>query len=134
VRTLLQLRAAHHPLFAQGSYIPLAAHGPLGEHVVAFARRLHPLASAPLSSPAAIIVVPRLTHAFAPTAPPMGELWRDTALHLPSDLADHRWRDAISGRELTLPPHASTDPASPIAIPISSVLATAPVAVLVAIP
>jgi (1->4)-alpha-D-glucan 1-alpha-D-glucosylmutase len=134
VRTLLQLRAAHHPLFAHGSYIPLAAHGPLGEHVVAFARRLHPLASAPLSSPAAIIVVPRLTHAFAPTAPPMGELWRDTALHLPSDLADHRWRDAISGRELTLPPHASTDPASPIAIPISSVLATAPVAVLVAIP
>jgi maltooligosyltrehalose synthase len=87
---------------------------------------------------AAIIVVPRLTHALAPTRPPLGEIWRDTNLHLPADLAGTRWRDAISGRELALPPRASTDPASPpaasIALPIATVFASAPVSVLLRVP
>ena len=128
IHRILRVRAAHHALFSRGSYRPLAAHGPLGEHIVAFARRLD------ASAPAAIIVVPRLTHAFAPAAPPIAELWQDTALHLPPDLAGTHWRDAISRSELTLPARASTHPASSIAVPIADILKTAPVAVLLSIP
>jgi (1->4)-alpha-D-glucan 1-alpha-D-glucosylmutase len=140
IRNLLRARAACHHLFAHGSYQPLAAHGPRAEHIVAFARRLvapfaPPANPSPANpSPAAIIVVPRLTHAFAPAAPPIAEIWQGTVLHLPAELAGTHWRDAISGLELTTSMHASTDPASPIAIPIAAVLATAPVAVLLAIP
>jgi len=138
IRSILSARAAHAPLFAHGSYRPLAAHGPHGAHIFAFARQLagSSLASASNSSTAAIIVVPRLTRSFAPDAPPVGDIWLDTMLHLPGDLADNRWRDAISGRELALHAHASTvpasSPASTIEVPIAAILAHAPVAVLVA--
>jgi (1->4)-alpha-D-glucan 1-alpha-D-glucosylmutase len=116
----LSARAAHAQLFAHGSYRPLAAHGARGEHIVAFERR----SAASTLSDAAIIVVPRLTHAFAPDTPPVGEVWRDTVLHLPAHLAGTRWRCAISSRELTLP---ST------AVSVSTILAAAPVSVLLAI-
>ena len=139
IHTVLLARAARQELFAHGSYQPLAAHGPRGDHIVAFARQLAPARPAtPRSAPAAIIVVPRLTHAFAPSAPPVGALWEGTTLHIPADLAGLRFRDAITRRELTLPPRASTDPASPpatsIAVPVASILATAPVAVLLPVP
>ncbi|MDQ2929875.1 MAG: malto-oligosyltrehalose synthase, partial [Gemmatimonadota bacterium] len=79
IRKALYARATHAPLFAAGSYHPIAAHGILGPHIFSFARR-----SAPNTpSDAAIIVVPRLTHALSPNAPPVGELWANTVLHLP---------------------------------------------------
>jgi (1->4)-alpha-D-glucan 1-alpha-D-glucosylmutase len=127
IRSALRARAAHAPLFASGSYHPLAAHGPHGENIVAFLRRSH----ASTLDDAAIIVTPRLTHALAPNAPPTGELWNGTELHLPSTLAATRWRDAISGRELTLPGTSDANSASTtIRVPISDILATAPVALL----
>jgi (1->4)-alpha-D-glucan 1-alpha-D-glucosylmutase len=132
IRNLLRARAAHAPLFAHGSYLPLAAHGPLAEHIVAFERRSAASPNAPMD--AAIIVVPRLTHDLAPIAPPVGEIWGDTALHFPGNLARTRWRCAISRREFTFPTHTSTDPASTIAVPVSTILATAPVAVLLSLP
>jgi maltooligosyltrehalose synthase len=137
IRNILHARSAHQPLFAHGRYQPLAAHGPLGEHIVAFARHLAP-SRLDAPSTAAIIVVPRLTHSFAPTAPPIGELWQGTTLHLPAALARPLWRDALSGRELTLPSRTSTDPASSpastIRIPIAGILVTAPVSVLLSVP
>jgi (1->4)-alpha-D-glucan 1-alpha-D-glucosylmutase len=139
IRNLLHARASNAPLFALGSYRPLAANGSLGDHIVAFERRLDPSQLGTSPSPAhsalaSITVVPRLTHSLAPGVPPVGDVWRDTALHLPGALAGSRWRDAISGRELTFLSLASTDPASPVAVPISTILASAPVAVLLAIP
>ncbi len=131
IRSLLCARAAHARLFAHGDYRPLSAHGPLGDHVIAFARRSSATDSD--ATDAAIIVVPRLTHAFAPDASPIGDVWCDTALDVPVDLASTNWRCAISGREITAPPRASTDPASQASIPISTILTAAPVAVLFAV-
>jgi (1->4)-alpha-D-glucan 1-alpha-D-glucosylmutase len=123
IRNLLRARRAHDTLFAHGSYQPLAAHGSLGEHIVAFARRS--------ANETAIVVVPRLVHALAPATPPVAERWRDTELHVPADLAGTRWHCAISGIELTFP-GASHHPLaeSNLRVPIASILATIPVAVL----
>jgi len=131
IRNVLRARAARAPLFAHGNYIPLGAHNSLGAHIVAFARR------SPSSTldDAAIVVTPRLTHAFAPLAPPIGELWGDTELHLPADFAGTRWRCAISGREYTFPvaDTASISDASTIRVPIAALLGAAPVALLLPI-
>jgi (1->4)-alpha-D-glucan 1-alpha-D-glucosylmutase len=130
IRNLLAARAAHAPLFAHGSYRPLAAHGPRGAHIVAFERR----STASALDDAAIIVVPRLTHVFAPTAPPTGDAWRDTVLHLPASLAGTRWRCAISGRELSIPSESLAASSDSLAVPISTILTVAPVSVLLAVP
>ena len=131
IRNVLRARAAHAPLFAHGSYIPLAAHGTLGEHIVAFARRS---ASSALDD-AAIIVAPRLTHALSPLAPPIAELWGDAELHLPGDFAGTRWRCAISGREYVFPVVASAESSDSftIRVPIAALLGAAPVALLLPI-
>ncbi|HSU93308.1 MAG TPA: hypothetical protein VLI43_06335, partial [Gemmatimonadaceae bacterium] len=123
IRNLLRARRDHEALFAHGSYQPLAAHGPLGEHIVAFVRSS--------ANDAAITVVPRLTHAFAPVTPPVAERWRDSELHVPADLAGTRWRCAISGIELTFPgaPRHSLA-GSNVRVPVASILATLPVALL----
>ncbi len=123
IRNLLRARRDHEALFAHGSYRPLAAHGPLGEHIVAFGRSA--------ANDSSITVVPRLTHAFAPTAPPVAERWSDTELHVPADLAGTRWRCAISGIELTFPgaPHHSLADSN-VRVPVASILATLPVALL----
>ncbi|MEP7067502.1 MAG: malto-oligosyltrehalose synthase, partial [Gemmatimonadota bacterium] len=130
IQRILLARAANAELFAHGDYRPLGAHGSHADHLFAFARRT--------LGAAAIVVVPRLTHAFAPHTLPVGELWADTTLHLPGSLASTRWRCAISGRERTVAAHASTDPAlappSTIPVPVSQILAAAPVAVLLTTP
>ena len=125
IRDCLRARAAHAPLFAHGSYHPLAAHGPRGANIVAFARR----SAAPGPDDAAVIVVPRLTHAFAPTAPPLGDSWRDTDLNLPATFAATRWWCAISHREIIFPCAAGPID-SAIRVPLTYILAASPVALL----
>ena len=139
IRNCLRARDAHAPLFARGSYHPLAAHGPRGANIFAFARRSASSApSAPFApDDAAIIVVPRLTHAFAPSSPPIGDCWRDTELHLDAEmLTANRWRCAITGHELILPgaSKSQASSAATIRLPLSDILAIAPVAVLLPIP
>jgi (1->4)-alpha-D-glucan 1-alpha-D-glucosylmutase len=124
IHLLLRARAARSALFARGDYRPLSARGPLGDHICAFARTFQ--------SDAVVVVVPRLTRSFASSGAPVGDAWADTVLHLPSDLAGTRWRDAISRREIIFPAPASTDPALPVAVPVASILVSAPVAVLFA--
>ena len=123
IRAALRARTAHAPLFAHGSYHPLAAHGARGDRIVAFERR----SAASTLDDAAIIVVPRLTHAFALNAPPIGELWRDTELHLSAEQhAGTRWRCAISDVEIAFP-NASENT---VRVAISDILSVAPVAIL----
>ncbi|HEV7705275.1 MAG TPA: malto-oligosyltrehalose synthase, partial [Gemmatimonadaceae bacterium] len=130
MRNVLRARAAHAPLFAHGSYIPLAAHNSLGDHIVAFARRS---ASSALDD-AAIVITPRLTHALSKLAPPLGDLWGDTELRLPIDFAGTRWRCAISGREYVFPnANSESDADTTIRVPISALLGAAPVALLLPI-
>ena len=129
IHKALHARATHAALFAHGSYRPLSAHGPRAANIFAFAR-----ISATSLGDAAIIVVPRLTHAFAPDAPPLADLWRDTELHLDAQtFPGRRWRCAISEQELTFPLPSSAH-APTVRVPLSDVFALAPVALLIAVP
>src|SRR5205085_968512 len=90
-REALRCRGAHAALFAEGDYMPVAAHGARAEHVCAFARR-H-------AGTAVLVVAPRLMARLAlaaeadgkpapdglpPVRLPVGEaIWRDTTLALP---------------------------------------------------
>ncbi|MEP7086139.1 MAG: malto-oligosyltrehalose synthase [Gemmatimonadota bacterium] len=124
IRAILRARADHVTLFAHGAYLPLAAHGPLGNRIFAFERRSSPASL----SDAAIVVVPRLTYSLSPTpgASPTAERWRDTELHLPAAFAETRWRCAISNLEHHFPPANDTN----VRVPISALLAAAPCALL----
>lgn len=74
----LRFRRDHRELFQVGQYIPLHATGAKRDHLLAFARehRNH----------VAIVTVPRLSYILADGAmrPPLGELWQDTELPVPS--------------------------------------------------
>jgi (1->4)-alpha-D-glucan 1-alpha-D-glucosylmutase len=73
LRAVLRHRREHPHLFQAGAYIPLAAVGPLSEHVLAFARRD--------AVDEAVVLVPRLTSRLTRTAD--GRLdWRGTTIEL----------------------------------------------------
>jgi (1->4)-alpha-D-glucan 1-alpha-D-glucosylmutase len=131
VRQILNARASHAPLFALGSYHPLAAHGPAGANIFAFHRQSVPSTL----DDAAIIVVPRLTYSLQGNSnrtnanqshAPLGDLWRDTTLHLPASLASTRWRCAISGHEIVFPDVTEQN----VRVPLTELLAVAPVSLL----
>ncbi|MGH7635714.1 MAG: malto-oligosyltrehalose synthase, partial [Gemmatimonadaceae bacterium] len=120
LRAALQHRAKHQSLFATGSYEPLTIRGAQTRHLFAFLRRG--------PSAASITVVPRLTHTLSRHAPPVGEIWHNTTLHLPATFqprAPTRWRNALTGAEY------STDTRHTLALP--DVLATLPVALLASV-
>lgn len=73
----LQARKLHPDLFLRGEYIPIEAHGPKAEHVIAFARR-H-------DDRTAIAIAPRFTVS-------LGD-WADTTLDLP----EAEYQDALTG-------------------------------------
>jgi (1->4)-alpha-D-glucan 1-alpha-D-glucosylmutase len=94
----LQLRAREPDLFARGEYVPLAASGARGEHVVAFARRLGDVGL--------IAVAGRLWASLGlpPGMPPLGkDLWQDTAVDL-APLGEIR--EPLDALSLTAPPMA----------------------------
>ncbi len=113
----LALRRDHPDLFARGDYLPLPAEGERAEHALAFARR-H-------GDEAVIAIAPRLVAGLTggDARFPLGADWGDAQLPLPDDLAGHRWRDALTGEEFS---------AESGALPLARVLATLPVALLVA--
>jgi (1->4)-alpha-D-glucan 1-alpha-D-glucosylmutase len=91
----LACRAAYPDLFARGDYIPLAAEGPVAEHVVAFARRD--------AENEFITVVPRLVVGLTckELVDPIGpEVWDDTRLLLPDVKPSTRYRDVFSGETI----------------------------------
>jgi (1->4)-alpha-D-glucan 1-alpha-D-glucosylmutase len=92
----LRARRAMPDVFVDGSYLPLEPKGDRASHVVALARR-H-------GARAAIAVVPRLFSGFTAGAPPLGDLWRDTALVLPRDLHGIRLRNVFTGATLAPAP------------------------------
>jgi (1->4)-alpha-D-glucan 1-alpha-D-glucosylmutase len=101
VRTVLDARKRHPELFLRGTYLPLAAEGPVARHLVAFARR-H-------DTTTAVVLVPRLLASAAATttttasadmpADPMPALpWGDTAIQLPPGWPAE-WRSVLTGGE-----------------------------------
>ena len=111
----LRLRGAWPEVFRDGGYLPLAVHGESAAHVCAFARR-H-------GGRAVIAVVPRLPARLLGDRHilPLGaEVWGNTTLELPPQLAALPWRNVLTGER-----HAGTARA-----PLASLLATFPVALL----
>jgi (1->4)-alpha-D-glucan 1-alpha-D-glucosylmutase len=87
----LTLRREHRRLFADGSYVPLALHGPQEHHAIAFARIL--------GDQAVIAIVPRFTHTLLESDVPHvpAEKWRGTSVALPPVLAGRRWEERFTG-------------------------------------
>jgi len=92
----LHFRRSNPDLFAKGDYIPLRAHGPRQDHIVAFARRS--------GNQWALVVAPRLVAKLTRAgSPPLGpKVWLDTAIELPPD-APTRWTNVFTGEELANP-------------------------------
>ena len=78
----LRMRRERRELFHAGKYIPLYGDGPRRDHVVAFARELN--------DQVALVAVPRLPCIFSGAIPraPLGDLWADTSLPVPSKAAE----------------------------------------------
>jgi (1->4)-alpha-D-glucan 1-alpha-D-glucosylmutase len=116
VAETLRHRRDHARLFAEGAYTPLDAAGPGAGHVCAYARAR--------GGEAVIAVAPRLVVGLTggvARAPVGAEVWGETRLRLPGELAGARYRDVLTGRELA----ADSD-----GLPLAEVLATLPVALL----
>ena len=112
----LRLRRARRPLFEDGEYEPLVPRGPAAEHVFSFTRTD--------GSGAAIAVVGRF-FATLGAARPTGTVWSDTTLTLPPAVTGRRFRDALTGRILTVEGDS---------LPLATVFQDLPVALLETIP
>jgi malto-oligosyltrehalose synthase len=123
IRRGLALRREQPGLFARGAYHPLAAYGPMAEHVVAFARS-H-------SGARCVVVAPRLC-AGSPLLPgrdgkigdsTAGAIWRDTVLELPVETAGRSFVNRYTGTRIDF-----LEP-----VPIGMILGEFPVALLASI-
>ena len=90
----LNFRRDHKELFQRGGYTALHVTRGREEHVVAFARRL--------GQKAAITVVPRFAYSLmkGKEEPPLGPVWGDSELVLPSELAGRRIHNIFTGERL----------------------------------
>ncbi len=125
IHRALGYRRRQSGLFATGAYEPLAAVGAKAEHVVAFARRC--------DDAACVVVSPRLVATLTeagdePRRPVGAETWADTWLPLPGDQPGQRYCDVLTGRTLTVSPDGAPD--GSIGLPLSDILAVAPLALL----
>lgn len=93
---LLRLRQQKPALFRKGDYLALNASGRQVENVIAFARAE--------SDDALIVIAPRLVFSALQNshALPYTEHWAQTELALPGQLANRRYRDILTGEEITL--------------------------------
>ncbi|MCK1968118.1 malto-oligosyltrehalose synthase [Franconibacter sp. IITDAS19] len=92
----LRLRQQKPALFRRGDYLPLSATGNRAENVIAFARARE--------SDALIVIAPRLVLGVLEgrLAAPHAELWADTEIALPATLANRRYHDILSGKEVVV--------------------------------
>jgi hypothetical protein len=91
----LAYRRRHPALFAEGAYLPLGAHGPRSENVVAFGRAL--------GDERVIAAVPRLLARLHPSDPPVGAAWAGTWLELPDEGAAPAYRNVLTGEQWRSP-------------------------------
>lgn len=118
----LHCRRAHPELFAAGEYIPAEVTGAAADHVFAFARRNE--------GQWVLVAVPRLvTRLVKEDQAPLGEVWGDTAVHLPGAPGGLGWRNVLTGQ--TLSP-AERD--GQLSFAIGELFADLPVTLLVAEP
>ncbi|HEY5060788.1 MAG TPA: malto-oligosyltrehalose synthase, partial [Gemmatimonadaceae bacterium] len=89
---LLALRRAQAELFTRGSYRPLVVRGSRAGHIIAFARSIN--------GRHAVTVASRLTDTWTSRSP--ADWWGDTSIQLPDDIGTGRWRDAITGKPISM--------------------------------
>jgi (1->4)-alpha-D-glucan 1-alpha-D-glucosylmutase len=126
VHRALGARRAAPEIFRSGAYLPLATAGRHAAHVCAFARQS--------DAGVAIAVVPRLTTRLTGNGArlPLGrDVWADTRVLLPPDLAEKSFIDAFTGAEHRGRPagQSSGDPSSSLLV--GELLAHFPVALCV---
>ncbi|MFL5580865.1 MAG: malto-oligosyltrehalose synthase [Gemmatimonadaceae bacterium] len=90
VSRLLRARRERLSLFADGDYVPLEVRGERAAHLVAFVRRE--------GGRVAVALAPRLALTLAGGAPPVGAVWGDTTVALPTELAGAWLRCVLNGR------------------------------------
>jgi (1->4)-alpha-D-glucan 1-alpha-D-glucosylmutase len=87
----LRFRREHADLFQKGEYLPARTTGTFAESCVSFARQL--------DDKWIVVIVPRLSSRIA--FPPVGELWKDTAVEVPGTLVVERAHDLFTCRPLS---------------------------------
>jgi (1->4)-alpha-D-glucan 1-alpha-D-glucosylmutase len=93
IHRTLQARREYRELFEQGDYLPLRVTGEHAAHVIAFARRQ--------GERLAVTIAPRLLVSLVgEDALPLGDIWRDTAVELPTD-APRTWRNVFTAESLS---------------------------------
>lgn len=120
VERTLSFRRRCPDLFSYGDYQPLEATGSRQDHVCAFLRTL--------DDQAILTVTPRLVFGLTEKIerPPVGEVWGDTWLSLPGELAGRKYTDLFTGQEFTVQQENGD-----ATLPLASILAHFPVALLV---
>jgi (1->4)-alpha-D-glucan 1-alpha-D-glucosylmutase len=91
IRTILAFRHRYPRLFSDGGYLPATASGARQRHVCAFLRRL------PKPVTATLTVFPRLCGRLSLAVPLSPELWGDTVIEIPRNLASERWFNVLDG-------------------------------------
>jgi (1->4)-alpha-D-glucan 1-alpha-D-glucosylmutase len=116
----LRCRRAHPGLFSVGSYSAVEAVGAKADHIFSFVRRHR--------DRAALVAAPRLVATLMPDPaglPHGANVWGDTMLPLPQELANQSWYSLFTGEALTTVQHQGRP-----ALPAAQVFARFPVALL----
>lgn len=88
----LKARANRRDLFLEGDYQPLEVSGTHSDHIIAFARQYE--------GQMAVAIAPRfLTRLIQPGADPLGAVWQDTQIHLPTG-SSTTWRNVLTDQTL----------------------------------
>jgi len=83
---VLRFRRDHPDLFERGEYLPIQASGTFAECCVSFARRFE--------TKWIVVIAPRLSSRIG--FPPIGELWKDTAIELVETLSLENAHDLLT--------------------------------------
>jgi (1->4)-alpha-D-glucan 1-alpha-D-glucosylmutase len=89
---MLRFRREHADLFQRGEYLPVQASGTFAESCISFLRRF--------GDNWIVVIAPRLSSRIG--FPPIGELWKDTAIELPQTLSLKNAHDLFICRPLSL--------------------------------
>ena len=92
IQRALRFRREHPDLFRSGEYSPVQATGTFAECCVSFTRQL--------ADKWIVVIVPRSSSRIG--FPPIGELWKDTAIELPETLSLEKAHDLFTCRLLHL--------------------------------
>ncbi|HXZ81300.1 MAG TPA: malto-oligosyltrehalose synthase [Terriglobales bacterium] len=116
----LRTRRECRLLFEEGGYRPLTVQGSRARHIVAFARQHE--------KRVAITVAPRLCAILLGEQEryPIGEIWGDTTIQLPAELAPQQYENVFGGRSIQVEHAGETR-----VIPVRALLAGFPVALMV---